>query len=228
MLPQLPFPWGTVTDIRHKFYRIQILFCVPSCLNCTFECLLAAFFLPDGVGKQSPLHFFLWCSTFHRLFKYGPPPTPPPSKPNSFKLCGLQAWHLSLCSASVEIWFFQLPPDKLGKKSFIKDIAPLCSPQVALVQVMIIFNNQPVLGQIFLHTSSLLQNILSSTQNTVKGLRKETVYETKLKFMYHTKIDSPNCLSPTLIMETNGHIYTHSVSPWVTSFHHNELLIKVG
>lgn len=157
MLPQASFCCGTVTDIGHKFYRIQTPFSVASCLNCTFECLLTAFFLPDGAGKQSPLHFSPWCSTFHRLFKHWPPPTPPPSNPNSFKLCGLQAWHLSLCSASGEMWFFQLPPDKLGKNSFIKNIAPLCSPQAPLVQVVIIFNNQPVLRQIFPHTSFLLK-----------------------------------------------------------------------
>lgn len=184
---------------------------MASCLNWTFECLLTAFFLLGGAGKPSPLIFFPWCSTFHHLFKYWPPLTPPPSNPNSFKLCGLQAWHLSLCSASVEIWFFQLPPEKLGKNNFIKDITSLHPPQAALVQVLTIFNNQPVLRQIFLHTSSPPQNVLNSTQNTVKGLRKATVYKIQLKFMYHIKIDSPNCLSPTLIMEKRG-IFIRKVS----------------
>ena len=78
MLPQPPFHWGIVTDIRHKFYRIQIPFCVASCLNCTLECLLtAAFFLTCCCRQTVASPFFPCCSTFHRLFKYWPPPCPP-------------------------------------------------------------------------------------------------------------------------------------------------------
>lgn len=170
------------------------------------------FFLAWWCRQRVTSQFFPMVLNFPSFAQVLASPIPPHFNHCSFKLCGLQAWHLSLCSASVEIQFFQLPPDKLGKSSFIKDIAPLRSHQAALVQVVIVFNNQPVLRQIFLYTSSLLQNMLSSTQNTVHGLRKETVYKIKLKFMYCTKIDFPNCFSPTLIMGKKGHIYTQSVS----------------
>lgn len=80
MLPQPPFYWGILTDGRHKFYRIQISFCVASCLNCVFECwLTASFFFTCCCRQTVTSPFSLSCSTFHRLFKYWPPPCHPPT-----------------------------------------------------------------------------------------------------------------------------------------------------
>lgn len=59
MLPQPLSLWGVVTDIRHKFYRIQIPSCVSSCPNCMLQCLLmASFFLTCSCRQRVSSSFF--------------------------------------------------------------------------------------------------------------------------------------------------------------------------
>lgn len=163
MLPQPPFHWGIVTDTRHKFYRVQIPFCVASCPNCTLECLLTAPFFLACCCRQSPLRLSRVAQLSVVHSSIGLLPAHPPtllssvvSKPDTWAFV-LLLWKWDSFSSLQR---------RQGKPALSRTLLLFCSPRVGSVQVPIIFNNQPVLRQIFQHPSpfSKVRGVADRTQ----------------------------------------------------------------